>query len=373
MINKLRRHLKRGTLFETLQYRMGKLPLSERTRWYGANSVDEAAEALARRAQRLLHDGPTPRSALVVGDGGALQQALVSRLQSRKVEHQAIGIDAVAAWSAPTGREPGMVLCALTDARRTTEVGRATARHAQLGEVPFEYVSGLDREAGVFAKLDEYATTFFSSPQLLEPFSVYGLYEESLQRFEQKCGLRDYLDFSQCIRHVVQENIPGDIAEFGSFRGHSGWLMSGLLKALGSDKTLHMFDMFEHFPSENLGVDYFWSKTHAVNFDEVRSKFHDRPNVKFVKGDFTKTLETSGVGQLSMAYVDCDSLRATRYLIDAILDRHLAPGGLIVVEDYGHPALLGSRIAVHDALDQRRDLFRFYSQFSGLYVAAKLR
>lgn len=36
-----------------------------------------------------------------------------------------------------------------------------------------------------------------------------------------------------------------------------------------------MYDTFEKFPVETIGVDS-WSDTHEVNFEEVKAKFTDR-------------------------------------------------------------------------------------------------
>ncbi len=371
MLSRLIRPLRRGTVRQWLDARLGRQSAAERVRWYGTRSVDDGAEALAQRAESALA-GRRECWIAVCGPAGELSACLEPRLLRRGLPFRRLAHDQLAQIDATAATNLAMILCTARQTRDITEMGRAAARNPTLAPVPFEYVGGLDAERASFAQHDRFADTFFVAPQLLEPFSVYGLYEESLRHFEQMCGLRDYLDFAQCLRHIVHQQVPGDVAEFGSFRGHSGWLMARLLQHWKSDKKLNLFDMFEHFPAENMGVDHFWSHTHRVDYEQVRSKFEALPNVRLVKGDFTKTLEISGVGPLAMAYIDCDSLRATRYLIDTILDHHLVPGGLLVVEDYGHPALLGSRIAVHEALEQRQDLFRFYSQFSGLYIAAKL-
>jgi O-methyltransferase len=251
-----------------------------------------------------------------------------------------------------------------------TAAARMLAAHTALASVPFEYAAGLNAERAQFAASDEYGDTTFVSPVLLDSPTPYALYAESLQRFEQKCGLRDYLDLYQLLRSVVRSAVPGDIAEFGSYRGHSGWLIARTLQALNSDKRLYLFDMFAEFPAETAGVDHFWNRSHPVDFAEVQRKLAPFPNVTLVRGDFTQTLAASGVGRLALAYVDCDSYRATRFLYDALWQKHLAPGALLVCEDYGHPALLGSRTAVHDATAGWK-AFQFFSQFSGLHITQK--
>ena len=371
VLGKLARHLRHGTLGEALAERLGRHSVAWRVRWWGAATLKEGAEALAQRAQWLVdRAGGGQAWVLVSGDDETLAAGLQQRLQRRGIPFKTIAPTALGALADVKGLVA--VLCSSTQIREITEAGRTAAINPALAEVPFEYVVGLDTAQATFRKFDEYPDTSFVAPQLIEPFSVYGLYEESLTRFEQKCGLRDYLDLAQAVAQIVRSGVPGDVAEFGSYRGHSGYLLARLLQAHACDKRLHLFDAFEAFPEEHLGVDYFWNQTpHDVDYEEVKAKFRDFPQVRLVKGDFTKTLETSGIERLALAYVDCDSLRATRYLLETIYDRLLAPRGLIVVEDYGHPALLGSRLAVHEVMRARPQAIQFFSQFSGLYVIAK--
>ena len=129
--------------------------------------------------------------------------------------------------------------------------------------------------------------------------------------------------------------------------------------------------MFESFPRESIGIDHFWSETHEVDYKEVKSKFNELQNVTFVKGDFTQTFPQSECGSLSLAFVDCDSYRGTKYLIEEIFDNRLVTGGLMIFEDYGHAGLLGNRLAVHEAFDHKVGAFCFFSQFSGSFIVCK--
>jgi hypothetical protein len=133
-----------------------------------------------------------------------------------------------------------------------------------------------------------------------------------------------------------------------------------------------MFDAFESFPTESIGVDRFWSETHEVDFTEIRNKFTHLENVQLIKGDFTKTLSQTNCDQICLAFVDCDSYRGTRFLINEIFEKRLVPGGIMIFEDYGHASLLGNRIAIHEGFEDRRNAFCFFSQFSGSFFVCKL-
>ena len=174
-----------------------------------------------------------------------------------------------------------------------------------------------------------------------------------MPKFDPKTGIRDFMG---CLSHIVEKNIPGNIAEFG---GQSGYLIARFLELMKSDKKLYMFDMFESFPTESIGIDHFWSNTHEVDYSSIKNKFSDMKNVQLVKGDFTQTLEKIDTGKLALAFVDCDSYRGTEYLIKKIFDYCLAPSGLMLFEDYGHASLLGNRLAVHKLFDRKRVLILF--------------
>jgi O-methyltransferase len=371
-VAKLIRHLRRGTLAERIAAGFGRLPRHVRVRWQGAQTPHEAALALARWGAVFVGEERRDGWVLSVGDGNALHEALNAELRRRRVPFRTATLEEACGFGADEAAGLKGVLCGHAETAKITAAARRLASHPALGSVPFEYAASINRERRVFAELDEYADTYFVAPGLLDTPGPYAIYEESLTRFEQKCGLRDYLDLYQVLRYIVDNRVDGDIAEFGSYRGHSGWLIARTLQALGSDKKLYMFDTFEEFPAESFGVDHHWNSSHYVDFGEVRDKLSGFANVTLVKGDFTQTLAQSPVRRLALAYIDCDSYRATRFLIDALWSTHLSPRAALVCEDYGHPALLGNRVAVHEELDARPDAFKFFSQFSGLHITLKL-
>ena len=372
-ITGLIKHLRQGVAADKLARRLGGLPQHERVHWFGARSRADAARALARHGLYALAQQPVAAAwVAVVGEDSALRRAVARQLDQLSLTYRCL-----TEQQALTELDDGdigalrLILCGFDQSRDIARLGAALIEHPRLSRVPFEYAPGLDPERKLFARLDQYRDTFFIAPALVDEIPVYSIYEESLKHFEQKCGLRDYLDLYQLLRQVHGSGVPGDICEFGSFRGHSGWLIARLLKALGSDKKLYMFDTFEKFPRETYGVDDFWSATHEVDFETVKARMAALDNVVMVKGDFTRTLETKGPATIAMAYVDCDSYRATRYLVEAIWLSRLPRGGLMVFEDYGHLALLGNRLAVETSVRQPRLGFQFYSQFSGFYIALK--
>ena len=244
-------------------------------------------------------------------------------------------------------------------------VGNETTRF-----ISFEFAVVPKLENRVISKMWENSEDFIS-PLHLEKVDWNALFEESCSIFEPKTGIRDLMDLVQSLNHVIEKGVSGNIAEFGSFKGQSGYLIARFLELMKSEKKLYMFDMFESFPVESIGVDHFWSKTHEVNYESIKNKFSDLKNVHLIKGDFTQTFEKTDKGKLALAFVDCDSYRGTEYLIEKIFDHSLAVSGLMVFEDYGHASLLGNRLAVHKFFDRKQNAFCFFSQFSGTFIVCK--
>lgn len=372
VISRLLRHWHAGTLFDWLCSRLrGRTPVVRRVRWFGADTQDEALLALGAWAVEVARGDGVAHEVVTLGEQDAFHKALNRRLRRLGVAYESYDLETLLGLQRDAVDKLGIILVASTDTRRQTQLVQALVGHSLLGGIRCEYVAGLDAARKEFIEYDEYPDTHFVSPVLLDDPAPYTIYRESLKYFQQKCGFRDYLDLYQILKHVVENGVEGDIAEFGSYRGHSGWLIAKSLQALGSNKRLFMFDMFEAFPQEDHGVDQFWSQTHDVDFTSLKAKFADLTHVTFVKGDFTQTLAESDVRSLALAYVDCDSYRATRYLLETFQERYLTSGAAMICEDYGHPALLGNRIAVHEVMDGRPNWFRYFSQFSGLYIMVK--
>lgn len=351
---------------QRLAQRLGWQAPDERVHWFGARTVGEAARALTERVGRFKQPSEW---VLLIGQDGPLAHAVGRQFDRLSWEHRRVS---TVQEAGPQTRPPTAVVSVDVNAARVTDTARAALSDPGLAGLPFEYVTGLEPERLQFQRQDEYRDDLFISPVLLAKPSPYAIYEMSLERFEQKCGLRDYLDLYQLLGSVHERGVPGEVTEFGSYKGHSGWLIGKTLEALGSAKSLHMFDMFESFPRESAGVDYFWSGTHHVSLEEVRARLSGLSSVELVPGEFERTLPASGLDRIALAYVDCDSYRAVSYLAANLFEDRISPGGVMVFEDYGHPALLGCRVAVHEYFDGRSDCLRFFSQFSGLYVVVKL-
>ncbi len=334
-------------------------------------SRTEAKSYLIRRASEIIQE--TQKPIWVVIDQSPFSEEVVAEIQNSHMNAKFFSVGQLLRQKISQETKPGGIICALADVRTTTSLATSLLQNDNLNSIPFEYTHQMVEEYRILMKHDWQEDFHMVSPLLKSDIDYFGIYEESLKIFERKCQIRDYLDLCQLIHSILSNRIPGDIAEFGSFKGHSGYLIARVLEAHQDYRPFYMFDTFDHFPDEQNSLDFFWTNTHIVNFEEVKSKLRSFSNVKLVKGDFTKTFDQTGIHQLALVYVDCDSYRATDYLINRIFDEVLSPGGVMIFEDYGHAALLGNRVAIHNNFDNRKGSFQFFSQFSGFYVVVKMQ
>ena len=339
-------------------------------RWQ-IETVDDAVRFLCKKARNAFKASRRPQI-LIIGDKAPMTHAIREDLAARGMVPVVLALETLSAEGIPRPERFACVVCAHTDIRRTTAAARAVLAHRRLSRLPFESVTLPASDYRALTRHQTETALDKVSPLPTYPFDVFALYEASLSHFEKKCDIRDFMDVCQLLKSIADNGVPGDVAEFGSYRGHSGYLLASLMAALNLDKRLYLFDTFDAFPEEPLGIDRFWSGSHPVDFTTVRRKFDAFPFVGFIQGDFTQTFESAGVQRLALAYVDCDAYRATAYLIRRLFPDVLAPGGIMVFEDYGHAPLLGNRAAVHDYFDRHPGCVQFFSQFSGCYIVVKL-
>lgn len=330
-----------------------------------------AAELLVHLAQSQLSD-ERPAVGLLEANC-AFSQLVRARMQSAGLSLVNPRLAESESGAESSVEAVGCFVLATLDSRLQFDWARSLVSNPQTRDTPIEYIALPHLENQPLTDFDHHRSVDFVAPHMLRHGrTAYEIFAQSLQRFLHKTEIRDYLDLFAALDSLEERSIDGNITEFGSFRGHSGWLISRSLEALGSQKSVFLFDMFEHFPAEDAGVDRFWSHTHTVDFASIQAQFKDRDNVRLVKGDFTTTLAQTDTGPIALAFIDCDSYRATLSVLEQIWTDRLRVGGLVILEDYGHAALLGNRIAAHAFFDGRRDAYTYFSQFSGFFCALKL-
>jgi O-methyltransferase len=159
-------------------------------------------------------------------------------------------------------------------------------------------------------------------------------------------------------RHVEDDKIAGDIVECGVWRG--GNII--IARKIAPSKICWLYDTFEGMtePTEvdrkasgASAIDIYRTKGkawNAISVDEVQQclescDVYDLAKLKFIKGPVEKTLleEENLPHHISLLRLDTDWYESTRLELEVLYPR-LSPGGILIVDDYGH--WMGAKMAV---------------------------
>lgn len=168
-------------------------------------------------------------------------------------------------------------------------------------------------------------------------------------------------------KYVQKSGIDGDFVECGVWRGGNSIVAADVFRRSGCLKKIWMFDTFTGMTaptaldvsrSGELAMDKFRNglrETHNewcyASLDDVRKQFMAASllddNVNFVAGDVSVTLRdiNSLPEKISVLRLDTDWYESTKLELEVLYPR-LVPGGVLIVDDYGHWG--GARRAVDE-------------------------
>jgi O-methyltransferase len=171
------------------------------------------------------------------------------------------------------------------------------------------------------------------------------------------------------VRYVVRYNVPGDIVECGVWRGGSMHAVARALTVVGDQsRDLYLYDTFEGMPDpgeEDLRWDGRQAKrvmdTDEVDslawavapLEEVQEGFQDVPypsdRIHYIKGKVEETVPQQLPQQISILRLHTDWYESTAHELAHMYER-LAPGGVLMLDDYGHWA--GAKKATDEFLER---------------------
>jgi O-methyltransferase len=170
------------------------------------------------------------------------------------------------------------------------------------------------------------------------------------------------------VEYLAKAKIPGDIIECGVWRGGSCMLVAlSLLLFEDRERRILLFDTFGGHPRPDLEKDIdLWGNKAVVDWDnsksdgessdwgfasieEVRANLattgYPEAKLAFIKGKVEDTLADNIPDRLALLRLDTDWYESTRVALVHLYPR-LVPGGVLIVDDYGH--YQGQRQAVDE-------------------------
>lgn len=156
----------------------------------------------------------------------------------------------------------------------------------------------------------------------------------------------------------------GAVVECGVWKGG---MIAGFYEVFGPQRKYVLLDSFKGLPSpnENDGQDSFWWISHPehpryfnnceASSSYVRSLFKElalnNADIDILEGWFSDTLQDYTFGSIAFLHLDCDWYDSTYLCLSKLWD-NVAPGGVIIIDDYYDWE--GCRKAVHDFLSYKK-------------------
>ncbi len=177
-------------------------------------------------------------------------------------------------------------------------------------------------------------------------------------------NLGRYMAIADLLRSTL--DVPGHVAEFGSWRGANLLFMAKLIKiydACGS-KVVHCFDSFEGlttFAAEDGESTKEAHGSYAGNYAELVEMISLcglRDDINIHKGLIQDTLpillEQDGGMTFSFVYCDTDLFEPTELILHSLHER-LAKGGLFVFDEWNYSNWPGEGIAANNFMKEHSD------------------
>lgn len=163
---------------------------------------------------------------------------------------------------------------------------------------------------------------------------------------------------ARACEQIDAEGVPGDVVECGVWRG--GNII--LARFYCPDRMCWLFDTFEGMANRSewdvsrSGIMVGVGKS-AVSVEDVTENLRitgtfDSRKLRFVKGMVEDTLRDAGnlPERIALLRLDTDWYHSTKIELEVLWPR-LAPGGIMIVDDYGH--WRGAKKAVDEYFDGR--------------------
>lgn len=158
------------------------------------------------------------------------------------------------------------------------------------------------------------------------------------------------------IEYVVHRGIPGSIVECGVWKGGSSMAAAECLSSLDdTGRDIYLYDTFEGMsePTEadkeidsgksagemmasSTREDLVWAYS---SLEEVKKNLstvrYPQNKIHFVKGKVEDTIPATIPDQIALLRLDTDWYESTKHELEHLFPL-LSPGGVLIIDDYGH-------------------------------------
>jgi hypothetical protein len=173
------------------------------------------------------------------------------------------------------------------------------------------------------------------------------------------------------LRQIADDNVAGDFAELGVYKGNTAAVLSHFARKQG--RKVFLFDTFSGFNAKDLvGIDSDQGEhDFTTSLNLVKSVVGDMSNVEIVQGWFPESIQSDHL-KISYAAVslDCDLYEPMKAGLKYFWPR-LATGGIIFIHDYSSGLWPGVRQAVDEYFEDVPVFLTLLPDKSGSAVVRK--
>lgn len=155
------------------------------------------------------------------------------------------------------------------------------------------------------------------------------------------------------LNKVLNDNVPGQVVEFGCYSGTTSLFVSRLIKDLKEKREFHVYDSFDGLPEKSLqdksiaGEQFKAGELKASKNDFIKNYKHAGLPLPIIhKGWFSNLHPDDIPKNICFAFLDGDFYNS---IMDSLklIENKLSAGAIIVVDDYQSESLPGAQKAVN--------------------------
>jgi O-methyltransferase len=186
--------------------------------------------------------------------------------------------------------------------------------------------------------------------EMAYPISTYAPWrsDDEFQRVYQTIRANTFVDVWRCheLWSILGElrEVPGAILEVGVWRGGTGALIAARAAGLGLEDTVYLCDTWTGVAKTGEVDIYYRDGKHDDASQAIVERLVTRmglSNVELLQGVFPEdTGERISDRNVRLCHCDVDVYESAKGVLEWVWPR-LAPGGVVVFDDYGFPACPG--------------------------------
>jgi len=175
------------------------------------------------------------------------------------------------------------------------------------------------------------------------------------------------------LRQVLADNIPGDFAELGVWKGNSAAILADF--SAQSHRHLFLFDTFSGFDARDLVAT---DENHKPSFADtsvgyVQQTVGRTDGVTCVQGFFPDSLtDDIRARSFALAHIDCDLYGPMKAALEFFYPR-MPRGGMLILHDYSSGTWQGATQAIDEFCASTGEFLTLWPDKSGTAIIRKSR